>query len=124
MYHFVQAEPKICRNDAGSSVGQIRKIRFSSRGVPNRGAIKAVYDVISKFCDKKKALVSETGFCGLLHFPPIGPMPRKFVVWLMSRVDPRTRTLVVDGSRSMKFDKEDVCLVCLVYLVVERKCAV
>jgi hypothetical protein len=108
MCPVVQAQPNICPSDAGSSLGQQRKRRFNSRGIPNRGAIKAVYDLISKFCDKKKALVSETGFGGILLFPPIGPMHRKFEVWLMSRVDPRTRTLVVDGSRSMKFDKEDV----------------
>jgi hypothetical protein len=93
---FVQAQPEICHGGAGSPVGQKRE------------RIKAVHQVISKFCDKKKALVSATGFGGLLRFPPIGPMHRKFVVWLMSRVDPRARTLVVDGSRSMKFDKEDV----------------
>jgi hypothetical protein len=89
-----------------------RRNRFLSASyVSSKGTIKHVFDVISKFCEKKKALVEAIGFGGILHFPPLRQMNRRFALWVMSRVDPLSRTMVIDGTRMISFVKEDVARV-------------
>jgi hypothetical protein len=52
-----------------------------------KGTIKHVYDVISKFCEKKKSLVEAIRFGGILHFPPSRQINRRFALWVMSSTD-------------------------------------
>ena len=73
-----------------------------------RSSIKQVYDVISAFDDKKKELVTSIGFGGLLFFPPLRQINRRFAVWLMSRVDPLSQMLVIDSAKRIKFNKVDI----------------
>jgi hypothetical protein len=73
-----------------------------------RSSIKQVYDVISAFDDKKKEVVTSIGFGGLLFFPPLRQINRRFAVWLMSRVDPLSQMLVIDSAKRIKFNKVDI----------------
>jgi len=53
-------------------------------------------------------LVTSIGFQGLLFFPNIRNLNRKFILWLMVRVDPLTSSLEIDDKRRIEFDKHDV----------------
>ena len=53
-------------------------------------------------------LVTSIGFQGLLFFPNIRNLNRKFILWLMDRVDPLTSSLEIDDKRRIEFDKHDV----------------
>jgi len=73
-----------------------------------RSSIKQVYDVISSFTEQKRDLVRSIGFGGILLFPPLKNINRRFAVWLMSRVDPLSQTIVVNNCKRIKFNKTDV----------------
>jgi hypothetical protein len=63
----------------------------------SRSSAKRLAGVVSKFYDLKKKLVSDIGFSGILHMPQINKLPRKFTVWLLSKVDVASRSIVVEG---------------------------
>jgi hypothetical protein len=63
----------------------------------SRSSAKRVAGVVSKFCDLKKKLVCDIGFSGILQMPQINKLPRKFTVWLLSKVDVGSRSIVVEG---------------------------
>ena len=67
-----------------------------------RTSIKQIYDVISLFDEFKRELLKSIGFGGLLLFPSLRQINRRFAVWLMSRVDPLTQTLVIDSKKKNK----------------------
>lgn len=73
-----------------------------------RSSIKQVYDVISSFTEQKRDLVRSIGFGGILLFPPLKNINRRFAMWLMSRVDPLSQTIVVNNCKRIKFNKTDV----------------
>ncbi|RLN25353.1 RHOMBOID-like protein 1 [Panicum miliaceum] len=73
----------------------------------SRSSIKHLYDVLSSFDENKKRLVRNAGFGGLLYFPPLRQINRRFAVWLMSRVDPLEHTLIIDASRRIKFERNE-----------------
>jgi len=62
-----------------------------------RSSIKQLYDVLSSFDDLEKELVRSVGFGGLLMFPALRQINRRFAVWLMRKVDPLSQTLVLDS---------------------------
>ncbi|CAL4999831.1 unnamed protein product [Urochloa decumbens] len=70
-----------------------------------------LHDVIQRFDEKKRGLVEEAGFGGLLQFPAIRQVDRRFLVWLMCRVDALTETLVINEHQKIKFHKSDVAKV-------------
>jgi hypothetical protein len=63
----------------------------------SRSSAKRVAGVVNKFCDLKKKLVCDIGFSGILHMPQINKLSRKFTVWLLSKVDVASRSIVVEG---------------------------
>lgn len=73
-----------------------------------KSSIRLLYDVIGNLDAMKKELVKSIGFGGILCFPPLRQMNRRFAVWLMSRVDPCSQTIVINESRRIKYSKEDV----------------
>ncbi|KAG2639135.1 hypothetical protein PVAP13_2NG633501 [Panicum virgatum] len=74
----------------------------------SRSSIKQLYDIISSFDDHKKQLVQSIGFGGLLMFPALRQINRRFAAWIMSRVDPLSQTLVIEPSKQISFNKDDV----------------
>ncbi|CAO2192116.1 unnamed protein product, partial [Urochloa humidicola] len=60
-----------------------RKEKVEVNGVYARCSFSHLHDVIQRLSDRKRELVKETGFGGLLHFPAIRQLDRRFVVWLM-----------------------------------------
>ncbi|CAL5032059.1 unnamed protein product [Urochloa decumbens] len=97
----------------GSSRSKSRKLKrvpqkIKVRGVSSRCSFSQVYDAIQSLSDRKKELVEETGFGGLLNFPPLWQVDRMFVVWLMGRVDALDHCIVIDDDRKIKFSKEDL----------------
>ncbi|CAL5051405.1 unnamed protein product [Urochloa decumbens] len=77
-------------------------------GVSSRSSFCHLHDVIQGFSDKKRELVRETGFGGLLQFPAIRQVDRRFVVWLMCRVDSVASSLVLRNDVTIKFGNVDV----------------
>ncbi|CAL5082070.1 unnamed protein product [Urochloa decumbens] len=77
-------------------------------GVSSRSSFCHLHDVIQGFSQKKRELLRETGFDGFLQFPAIRQVDRRFVVWLMCRVDSVASNLVVCDDVKIKFDKADV----------------
>lgn len=53
---------------------------------------------MSKFDEQKRELVRSIGFGGLLEMPQINKVSRRFRVWLLSRLDPEHRLIVVKGQ--------------------------
>ncbi|CAL4900275.1 unnamed protein product [Urochloa decumbens] len=87
------------------------KEKIEIRGVSARCSVSQVYDVMQGLSERKKELVREIGFAGLLSFPPITHMDNKFAVWVMCCVDALEHCIVVDADKKIKFDKHDVGLV-------------
>ncbi|CAO2200708.1 unnamed protein product [Urochloa humidicola] len=82
--------------------------RVEVHGVTAKCSFSQMHDVIQRLDVRKKQLVMETGFYGLLYFPPIRQMDRRFVVWLMCRVDALAQTLIVSEEVKIRFCKEDI----------------
>jgi hypothetical protein len=57
---------------------------------------------------KPSGLILQIGFEGLLHFPSLHQVDRRFGVWLMCRVDPITSTIVLDSTTRLVFNKTDI----------------
>lgn len=74
----------------------------------SRSSAKRVAAVVSKFTDEKRKLVCEIGFGGILHMPQINKTPRKFTVWLLSKLDLATRSIVVNGKCKVKLTDEGI----------------
>lgn len=68
----------------------------------SRSSAKRVAGVVSKFSDLKKKLVCDIGFDGILHMPQINKTPRKFTVWLLSKVHIPSKSIVVEGRCKVK----------------------
>ncbi|KAL6639320.1 hypothetical protein ACP70R_023050 [Stipagrostis hirtigluma subsp. patula] len=79
--------------------------------VNSRCAVRLVHEVISRFDSKKRELVKTIGFGGLLFFPNLNQINRRLSVWLMSKVDETSQSIVVDCNRRYNFSKEDVRIV-------------
>ncbi|CAL4989280.1 unnamed protein product [Urochloa decumbens] len=80
-------------------------------GVAARCSFSHVHDVIQRLDARKRDLVKEIGFEGLLFFPGIRKFDRRFIVWLMCQVDALVQTLVLAEDVRLKFDKFDVARV-------------
>lgn len=107
--------------EAATSQGAAKR-RADHSNVAAKSSIRLLYDVISKFDNIKRELVKSMGFGGLLCFPPLRQINRRFAVWLMSKVDPLSQTIVINESCRIKFSKKDVhrifgipCSGCSVY---------
>ncbi|OEL25203.1 hypothetical protein BAE44_0013777 [Dichanthelium oligosanthes] len=74
--------------------------------VSSRCSIRHLHDVISRL--DQRNLVRSIGFDGLLHFPSIRQINRRFSLWLKSRVDQMSQHLVIDGHMRIKFSKDDI----------------
>ncbi|CAL4965203.1 unnamed protein product [Urochloa decumbens] len=72
------------------------------------GSTTQLYDVVSGFDERKKGLVKAIGFEGILYFPRLSTVNRKFELWIMSRVDLPSQSLVINDSRKIQFNKDDV----------------
>ncbi|PUZ50896.1 hypothetical protein GQ55_6G110700 [Panicum hallii var. hallii] len=79
--------------------------------VSSRCSISHLHDCIAGLTDRKKELVKSIGFEGLLLFPNIRQLNRRFILWLMNKVDPLTPAMVIGSTRKIVFDKEDVARV-------------
>ncbi|KAL6629735.1 hypothetical protein ACP70R_029500 [Stipagrostis hirtigluma subsp. patula] len=79
--------------------------------INSRSAVRLVHAVISRFDSRKAELVRSIGFGGLLHFPTLFQINRRLSLWLMTKVDDASRSIVVDNSRRYSFAKDDVAMV-------------
>jgi hypothetical protein len=50
---------------------------------------------MAKFCNGKKKVVREIGYGGLLHLPLVNKVNLKFTLWLMSKIDLKTRSMPI-----------------------------
>lgn len=80
--------------------------KFDVSVASSRSSIKQLFDVLSSLDENKKQLVRSIGFGGLLMFPALRQINRRFSVWLMSKVDPLSQTLVIDSEKKLPFDSE------------------
>ena len=80
----------------------------SDGGFASRCCVRLMHEVVSKFDPKKRELVESTGFGGMLHFPPMRQINRKFAMWIMGCVDESSETIVVGDHIRIKFTKDDI----------------
>ncbi|XP_057251932.1 uncharacterized protein LOC130591943 [Beta vulgaris subsp. vulgaris] len=66
-----------------------REVNFNCR-------VETFGQIVKQFDERKKRLVAEMGFAGLLHFVDKG-LPRNLCYWLCTMVDVKRRVLVVNG---------------------------
>ncbi|XBI61546.1 hypothetical protein VPH35_042327 [Triticum aestivum] len=76
-------------------------------GLTSRLSVKHVVEVITKFDEYKRWLVSEIGFEGMLKLPLLGKMDLKMSAWIMRKVKVKVRAIVVDEHRVIPFVPED-----------------
>ncbi|CAL5005592.1 unnamed protein product [Urochloa decumbens] len=95
---------------AASSSGE-GDIRIGFSGIASRCSFSQLCDVVKGFDVMKRKLAEETGFGGLLKFPPLKQVDRRFALWLLCRVDVVARVLVLEQSRKIKLSKGDVAMV-------------
>jgi len=74
----------------------------------SRSSIRQLHDVLSSFDAQKREVVRSIGFEGILLFPALKQINRRFAVWLMSKVDPVTQTIAIDSSKQLYFSKKDI----------------
>ncbi|CAM0145002.1 unnamed protein product [Urochloa decumbens] len=107
-----EGEAKVCDGDLVTVPVQVVdgcfKERIVARYLAARCSFNQLYDVIQRFDGRKRRLVEEVGFGGLLHFPAIRQLDRRFMLWLMCRVDPFAKSIVIEDDVKIKFDKGDV----------------
>lgn len=86
---------------------------FRSEGssLASRCCVRLIHEVVCKFDNTKRELVQSTGFGGMLYFPPMKQINRKFAHWLMSCVDEVSSSIVIGDHINLKFSKEDVATV-------------
>jgi hypothetical protein len=100
-------------NQAGvlDSVANEDEVAINFNDMNSRCSVRHVHDVISSFDEVKCLMVKSIGFGGLLKFPMLPHLNRKFALWLMTKVEETSQSIVVDSCRSFLFTKEDVHLV-------------
>ncbi|CAN6283948.1 unnamed protein product [Urochloa humidicola] len=107
----VQGSSGSSRRRSSKRQNGLFKEKVEVRGVTARCSVSQVYEVMQGLSNRKKELVRETGFGGLLYFPPITHVDNKFAVWVMCCVDALEHCIVIDDDKKIKFDKHDVGVV-------------
>nr|XP_051216609.1 uncharacterized protein LOC127334227 [Lolium perenne] len=74
----------------------------------SRCSVKHAFEVIQRFSDFKRWLVSEIGWAGMLDVPFLQKLNLKFSAWIMSRVDVHNRSIVITDKKILKFWPQDV----------------
>lgn len=85
--------------------------RVEGSCVASRCCARLIHEVVSKFDKTKRDLVQATGFGGLLFFPPMKKINRKFARWIMSCVDEVSSSIVIGDHINIRFSKEDVATI-------------
>lgn len=67
-------------------------------GPVSRSSVTHVAYIVGKFNDVKRDLVREIGFGGILELPQITKVYRKFTLWLLTKVDPEKKSIIVNGE--------------------------
>jgi len=80
----------------------------SVESISAKKSITNVYDIINSLDNQKQELVKSIGLGGLLYFPCIKQLNRKFSIWLMSRVDALKKQMSVHEGISISLHKDDV----------------
>ncbi|BAS71679.1 Os01g0295000 [Oryza sativa Japonica Group] len=76
-------------------------------GINCRCQPKCVVNIIKEFDDRKKELIGEVGFDGLLDIK-LTKVNRQFGAWLLSKVDPKSCAIVKDVNQELPFGPNDV----------------
>jgi hypothetical protein len=76
-------------------------------GINCRCQPKCVVNIIKEFDDRKKELIGEIGFDGLLDIK-LTKVNRQFGAWLLSKVDPKSCATVKDVNQELPFGSNDV----------------
>uniref|UniRef100_A0A0E0LRZ5 Aminotransferase-like plant mobile domain-containing protein n=1 Tax=Oryza punctata TaxID=4537 RepID=A0A0E0LRZ5_ORYPU len=76
-------------------------------GINCRCQPKCVVDIIKDFNNTKKELIGEIGFGGILDFK-LTKVHRQYGAWLLSKVDPKSCTIVMDVNQELPVGPKDV----------------
>lgn len=85
--------------------------RSEGSSLSSRCCVRLINEVVRKFDKTKRDIVQSTGFGGMLYFPPVKQINRKFAHWIMSCVDELSSSIVIGEHINIKFCKEDVATV-------------
>nr|XP_025882983.1 uncharacterized protein LOC112939680 [Oryza sativa Japonica Group] len=76
-------------------------------GINCRCQPKCIVNITKDFDDRKKELIAEIGFDGILDIK-LTKVNRQFWAWLLSKVDPKSGTIVTDFNQELPFGPNDV----------------
>ncbi|KAI4981694.1 hypothetical protein ZWY2020_022186 [Hordeum vulgare] len=88
-------------------VPQASKDPEDQTALTSRLSVKHVVEVMQKFDEYKRWLVSEIGFEGMLNLPRLGKIDLRMSAWIMRKVKVKSRTIVIDKERVLLFAPED-----------------
>lgn len=75
--------------------------------ITSRLSVKRVVEVVGKFDEYKRWLVTEIGFGAILKLPMLVKLDLRMSVWVMRKVNARSRVIDIDEDQKIGFTAED-----------------
>ncbi|XBJ07829.1 hypothetical protein VPH35_013283 [Triticum aestivum] len=75
--------------------------------ITSRLSVKRVVEMVAKFYEYKRWLVTEIGFGGILKIPMLVKLDLRMSAWVMRKVNARCRVIVIDNDNMIGFTTED-----------------
>lgn len=75
--------------------------------ITSRLSVKRVVEMVAKFDEYKRWLVTEIGFGGILKIPMLVKLDLRMSAWVMRKVNARCRVIVIDNDNMIGFTTED-----------------
>ncbi|XBI98484.1 hypothetical protein VPH35_018715 [Triticum aestivum] len=75
--------------------------------ITSRLSVKRVVEMVAKFYEYKRWLVTEIGFGAILKLPMLVKLDLRMSAWVMRKVNARCRAIVIDNDNTIGFTAED-----------------
>ncbi|CAN6285601.1 unnamed protein product [Urochloa humidicola] len=82
----------------GKMTGEDEDLCLDGTSPISRSSVTHVAYIVGKFNQAKQDLVREIGFHGILELPQIAKVDRKFTMWLLTKLNPETKCIVVNDQ--------------------------
>ncbi|KAE8795991.1 hypothetical protein D1007_29026 [Hordeum vulgare] len=94
--------------DSESEEDKKGKRKASQNPINSRSSIKKMKGLVDRLSEQRRGLVCEMEFKGLLHLRVITRSNKQQSMWLMSNINEKASTVIIDATRDLPFDAEDV----------------
>lgn len=75
--------------------------------ITSRLSVKRVVEMVAKFDEYKRWLVTEIGFGAILKLPMLVKLDLRMSAWVMRKVNARCRAIAIDNDNTIGFTTED-----------------